>query len=112
MLRRTDERPRLGVTLQPLSDQMAEFLSVPGRKGVLVTGIIEGSPAAGRLKAGDVIISADGQNVDSPEALTAIIRRKESGARADLRIIRDKKESAVSIEISSSDGGSKGGYRL
>jgi S1-C subfamily serine protease len=112
LLERAEERPRLGVTLQPLTDQMAEFLSVPGKKGVLVTGTVEGAPAVGKLKAGDVITAADGQSVDSPEALTSIVRKKDSGAKIDLKVIRDKKEMTMSIELAKTDAKQRGGYRL
>ncbi|NWG12806.1 MAG: PDZ domain-containing protein [Acidobacteria bacterium] len=92
-------RPRLGVTLQPLTDQMADFLGVPGGKGVLVTSIVEGSPAAGKLKAGDVVVQADGKSVGSPEDLTRIVRGKEEGGKLDLKVIRDKKEVTVSVAL-------------
>ncbi len=54
-------RPRLGVSMQPLTDQMAAFLGVPGKEGAMIIDVTEGSPAAGRLKAGDVIVKADGR---------------------------------------------------
>jgi len=47
-------KPRLGLTLQPLSDQLAQYMGAPGKKGVLVASVLEGSPAAGKIRAGDV----------------------------------------------------------
>ena len=92
-------RPRLGVTLQPLTDQMAEFFAAPGKKGVLVTSVIEGSAAAGKLKAGDVITGADNQAVAEPEDLTKIVRGKSAGGKLELKVVRDKKETVVVVEL-------------
>lgn len=107
-------RPRLGVSLQPLTDQMAAFFGVTGRKGVLVTSVTEGSAAAGKLRAGDVIVSADGQPVNDPEDLTRIVQGKNEGA-LDLKVIRDKKEVTVSVTLPGSEeqrNRRSGGYRL
>lgn len=92
-------RPRLGVTLQPLTDQMADFLGVPGKKGVLVSSTIEDTPAAGKLKAGDVIVSADNQPIGDPEDLTRVVRGKSEGGAMELKVVRDRKEISVSVEL-------------
>jgi serine protease Do len=95
-------KPRLGITIQPLSDQLGEFLGVPGKKGVLVSEIIEGSPSIGKLKSGDVITSFDGTAVDNPEELTRLIRNKSEGS-VTLKVIRDKKEISVVVNLPSGD---------
>ncbi len=104
-------RPRLGVTLQPLTEQMAEFLAVPGKEGVLVTSAVEGSPAAGKLRAGDVIVQADGKSVGSPEDLTKIVLGKEEGGKLELKVIREKKETLVTVVLGSAET-RKTGFRL
>ncbi len=106
------ERPRLGVTLEPLTEQMAGFLGVPGRKGLLVTSVEQGAPAAGKLKAGDVIIKADNKNVYSPDDLARIVHDKADGS-IDLTVIRDRKEMSIAISLPKQDQ-NKGtrGYRL
>ncbi len=110
-LGRVDERSRLGVTLEPLTDQMAEFLAVPGRKGALVASVLEGSPAASKLKAGDVIIRADTSAIADPQDLLDIVRSKAAGARIELKVIRDKKEISVVVDVGKQDSKS-GGFRL
>lgn len=92
-------KPRLGVTLEPLTDQMGEFLGVPGKKGTLVTSVIEGSPAASRLKAGDVIVRADNSVIEGPDDLIRVVNRKEADSKMELKVIRDKKEISVSVEL-------------
>jgi serine protease Do len=93
-------KPRLGITLLPLSEQHAESLGVTGKKGVLVSSVNEGSPSAGKLRAGDVILSADGKEIREPEELTRIVREKSDGTLA-LKVIRDKKQISVEIALPS-----------
>ncbi len=100
-------KPRLGVTLQPLTDQLGEFLGVPGRKGALVVSIAAGSASAGKLKAGDVIISADGKSINDPEELTQVVRDKGEG-NLTLKVIRDKKEITVLVSLPADESESKG----
>ena len=100
--------PRLGVAIQPLSEQLAEYLGVPGKKGLLVSSVTEGSPAFGKLKAGDVIISADGKDIETGEDLVELARDKTEGSIA-LKVIRDKKEVAVTINMTTNQDK---GFRL
>ena len=105
--------PRLGVTIQPLTSQLADFLGAGGKKGVLVTSVVENSPAVGKLKAGDVILSADGRTIENPDELTSLLAGKESQGKVELKIIRDKKEQTVVVELSKTEGETKkGGYRM
>ena len=105
----TDRKPRLGVTLQPLTDQLGEFLGVPQKKGALVSSVDSGSPSAGKLKSGDVITKADDKNIDDPDDLVQFIREKDKGAIA-LKVIRDKKEITVTVNLPDED--SQEGYKL
>jgi serine protease Do len=102
------ERPKLGITLQPLSDQLANFMGVPGDKGVLVSSVAKGSASDGKLKAGDVIISAEGKDVQGPEDIAELVRNKDGGSIA-FKVIRDKKEISVSVQI---EAGGGRGFRL
>jgi serine protease Do len=99
---------RLGVTLQPLTDQLAEYLGVPGKKGVLVSSVLENSPSSGKLKAGDVIVQAKSRDIESPQELADLIR-EQSGGSIKLKVIRNKKEVAVDINLTSD---SDKGFRL
>lgn len=105
------ERPRLGVTLDSLTDQMGEFLGVPGKKGALVVSVTEGTPAAGKLKAGDVIVRADDKAIENAGDLERILRGKGEEAKVDLKVIRDKKELSLAVELARS-GQSSRGYRM
>jgi serine protease Do len=101
-------KPRLGITLLPLTDQLGEFLSVPGKKGVLIASVMEGSASAGILKSGDVIIDANGNTIEIPADLTQFIRNAEGAVT--FKIIREKKEISVVVKLPSDED--KKGYKL
>ncbi|HYK88550.1 MAG TPA: PDZ domain-containing protein [Acidobacteriota bacterium] len=106
------ERPRLGVTVESLTDQMAEFLAVPGKSGLLVTSVEKGSPAESKLKAGDVLLKADDRSLNTPDDLAQVVRGKEGGL-VELKVIRDRKEITLSVDLPKRDEGKeKRGYRL
>jgi len=103
-------KQRLGVTLQPLTDQMAEFLGVPGKRGALVVSIEAGSPASGKIKAGDVIIKADGQAVGQAEDLVRIVQQKTGTLQ--LQLVRGGKEISVTVDLSRDTGNPGRGYTM
>ena len=103
-----ETKPRFGVVVQPLTDQLAEFFGVPGKKGALVSSVDSGSPSAGKLKSGDVIIGADGKQIDGPDDLAQYIR-DEAKDTVTLKVIRDKKELTVTVDL---PPGEQKGYKL
>ena len=93
----------LGITAQAITTQLGDYFKVPGNSGVLVTSVRENSPSAGKLKAGDIIMRADGRKVSDPAGLQSILRRAEA-EKIDLDVIRDKKEIKVVIDLSDDNG--------
>ena len=91
-------KPRLGVTLQPLTDQLGEFLGVPGKKGALISSVQDGSASSGKLKSGDVVTYADGKEIKDPEDLIRVVNDKSEGSLT-LKVVREKKEITVVINL-------------
>ncbi|HEX8747157.1 MAG TPA: PDZ domain-containing protein [Pyrinomonadaceae bacterium] len=88
---------RIGINTTPLTKQLADYFGVTGGHGLLVTSVGENSPAArAGLKAGDVIVEADGEKVESSGDLSRTINRKNEGS-VNLRIIRDRNSMNVSV---------------
>jgi serine protease Do len=90
-------RSRLGVQLESLSGQLAEYFGVKDG-GVLIAGVTKDSPAekAG-LKAGDVITAVDGDSVRDYDDLVSELRDKSGDV--SIGIVRDKKQSTVKATI-------------
>jgi len=89
---------RLGMTVTPLSDQLAAYFGV--KQGLLVSEVVAGSAAeAAGLKAGDVITTIRGQAVSSSDDVLRELRDAESGTSVEMRIMRDRKELTVSAKV-------------
>jgi membrane-associated protease RseP (regulator of RpoE activity) len=73
-------RPRLGIEMQDLDRDLGEYFQRPGGRGVLVTRVLDDTPAkrAG-LRSGDVIVELDGRTVDDAEDVRRELERKDSG---------------------------------
>jgi PDZ domain-containing protein len=80
--------------------------------GVEVTQVVAGSPADGKLRAGDRILEADGRAVASTEEVRAAITRHEIGERVAFRIDRDDTEKNVSVQVREADGQPRVGILL
>lgn len=79
---------RLGVAIQSLGDQLAEYFDA-SEGGVLVSSVREESPAAAAgLRAGDVVVRIGDRAVEDPRDLVRAIARAEAG-EIELEIIRD-----------------------
>src|SRR5438874_757741 len=95
-------QPRLGIDAEDLSGQLGAFFGAPDGEGILVRDVNSGSPAekAG-VKAGDVIISLDGERIRS----TGELREKLSAKREDkdrtvkLGVLRNKSEVSLTVEL-------------
>jgi serine protease Do len=81
---------RLGITLEALDDQLAQYFGV--KDGVLVKSVAADSAAqkAG-LKAGDVITSVNGRQVYEVSDVNRAIERADTTDDFTLDVMRDKK---------------------
>jgi serine protease Do len=98
-----DESESLGLQLEPLTKQLAEYLEVPGGRGLLVTEVSPGSKAekAG-FKAGDAIVKMNGASVRDIEDLhTELADARDTVAAVD--IIRRGKPVTLSVQIEKED---------
>jgi serine protease Do len=81
---------RLGITIEDLDTQLAEYFGV--KDGVLVKSVEEGSVAAkAGLKAGDVITAINGRHVYDASGITRALDRAESNGEVTLDVTRDRK---------------------
>jgi serine protease Do len=81
---------RLGISVQELSPQLAEYFGT--KDGVLVSSVTENSNASRTgLKAGDVITAFDGESIKYTSDLVRRTNRLNSGDEFTLGVLRDKK---------------------
>jgi S1-C subfamily serine protease len=80
-----------------LTKQLSEYFGVTNGKGILIETVVENSPASrANLRAGDVIVEAEGKPVTNQIDLVKIINEKKEG-EISLIIIRDKQRQTVKI---------------
>jgi Lon-like protease len=66
-------------------------------KGAIVVGVVAGSPAAGKLEQGDVIVGVDGGRIRTPDALRREIGRRRPGESVRLAVRREGKRIELTV---------------
>jgi serine protease Do len=97
--------PVLGVEAETLTSQLAEFFGV--KQGVLVRSVTKDSAAekAG-IKAGDVIVRVENEEVGTPSALSRRIRELESRTSFPVTVVRNRQEMALNVVVEKKSSGS------
>ncbi|MBP0121461.1 MAG: DegQ family serine endoprotease [Nitrospira sp.] len=90
----------LGVSIQELSPELARQFGMTETKGVLVSDVLEGSPAkkAGFERA-DVIVEFDGKPMHSPTHLRNAVAQTPLGKKVSITLIRDKTLTTLDVTI-------------
>ncbi|HVO67051.1 MAG TPA: DegQ family serine endoprotease [Syntrophales bacterium] len=83
----------LGVSIQDISEDIAENLKLKDTKGALVGHVFEGDPAdkAG-IKTGDIIIEISGMKIQDTHELMRIVAALTVGEKVKVKIVREGKE--------------------
>jgi Do/DeqQ family serine protease len=90
----------LGVSLEPLSDELAQALGAPRGKGAVVARVLPGSPAekAG-LAPSDVILGFGDVAVEGREHLQRLVQDAAVDRPVSLKVLRKGKEVTVAVTI-------------
>jgi serine protease DegS len=79
----------LGITGQPLTEELAESLEIPFVPGILVSAVLEDGPASrADLRPGDLIVGIDRQPVDGAQDMLARIAAKSPGSGLAIAVRR------------------------
>ena len=94
------QRAFLGITMQPVTPDLAQRFGVPPNRGVLIDNVLSDTPAArAGLKPGDVIESVGGQPVASPKDLQSKITFRPVGSQVTIGLIRDGRPLSVTVTL-------------
>src|SRR4030066_779684 len=90
----------LGVTIQPLTSELAKQFNLKEENGALIGDLVEGGPAekAGIVR-GDVIIEYEGKKIDEPNQLRNMVANTEPGKEVELTIIHENKTAKKRVTI-------------
>jgi predicted metalloprotease with PDZ domain len=94
----------VGIEMQSLNEQLGAFFGVKDGDGVLISKVEEDSPAekAG-LKAGDVIVAVDSEQIDGTDDVSEILADKDAGDQVAFSLVREKKPVSVTVEVGESN---------
>jgi len=90
----------LGVTIQDLTPELAEYYGLEGAKGAIVGEVFEGDPAdkAG-IEPKDVIVEVEGKTIEDSRDLSRVIAATKVGEKITIKVLRDGKERTFRIKI-------------
>lgn len=96
----TVTRGWLGVSIKPMSDEVAQVLGYDAAKGAVIDGISKDSPAeAGGLRRGDIVLQFDQTEIANLRDLTRAVAAKNPQDRAEVTVLRRGKEVKLDITI-------------
>ncbi len=90
----------LGVRIGVVTPEIAQRNGLPRPRGVVVSGVTEGSPAArAGLRPGDVILTYDGREVRESRLLTRYVADTPIGKNVRVDLLRDGKRVGLNVLI-------------
>jgi serine protease Do len=90
----------IGVQIQPVSKDIADSLGMKTAEGAIVAQPQPDSPAAkAGIKAGDVIVAVNGNNVKDARSLAKMVAGMRPDSTAELEILRNGARQTVSVKL-------------
>ncbi|HEY9786239.1 MAG TPA: trypsin-like peptidase domain-containing protein, partial [Candidatus Obscuribacterales bacterium] len=95
------ERPWVGIEMSELTSNWINSLGLPPTtKGVLVSRVVDGSPAQlSGLEGGDVILKIDGKDITEMTQVQDIVREHKIKDTLNFMILRNKAAKALAVTI-------------
>ncbi|HKR17211.1 Do family serine endopeptidase [Rhizorhapis sp.] len=93
-------RGYLGVGIGPMSEDLAESLGLPKNRGEFIGQVVPGEAAAkAGIKAGDVVVKVNGEDVTPDNTLSFIVANLAPGTRVPVELIRDGRRMTVTAVV-------------
>ncbi len=90
----------LGVSIQPLTPELANSFGVKDSKGVLVSDVVPDSPAGkAGLKPGDILLEFEGKKTEVPSDLQRAVGLASPGQDSKVKVWRDGGERTLAVKI-------------
>jgi serine protease Do len=90
--------PTVGVDVDPLGSQLADYFGVKDGQGLLVKHVAENSPAStAGFKAGDVITKVNGESMATLNTWAKALHANR-GKQVQVTIVRNRKEQTLSLQ--------------
>ena len=95
-------RGKIGVTIQAsrITQEDAESMGLPDRKGAVVREVERGGPASkAGLRPGDVVVEYNGRKVENDKNLVEMVVVTKPGTSVPVKVIRDKAAKSLSVTV-------------
>ena len=90
----------LGVGIQPLTTELAKKFGVKEGSGVLINEVFEGDPASkGGIEPGDIILSINEKDVDTPNTLARVIAGFFPGETIKVGVLRNGEKMMLDVAL-------------
>jgi serine protease Do len=90
----------LGVSIQPLSPELAKSFGAKDHGGVLISDVMPDSPAAkAGLEPGDILLEFNGKKTEDPADLQRAVGLTVPGTTATAKVWRDRSERTLELRI-------------
>ena len=98
----------MGVTIQPVTEELAKSFGLRQATGALVNNVLKGGPAqkAG-MRQGDVIIAFNGSEVKDPSHLQRLVAEYGVGKAARVTVFRDGKNVDLTLTVANAENAPK-----
>ncbi len=94
----------LGVTLSELNPDQAEASGIDAGKGILISEVVPGSPAASAgLQPNDIILGFNGKDVTDIYGFRLMVAEHDMGEAVTINLSRDGKDQAVRVILGDRD---------
>ncbi|WP_019220528.1 Do family serine endopeptidase [Bartonella senegalensis] len=95
------QRGWLGVQIQPVTKEISDSIGLKEAKGALITDPLKGPAAKAGIKAGDVIISVNGEKINDVRDLAKRIANMSPGETVTLGVWKSGKEENIKVKLDS-----------
>lgn len=96
-------RPWLGISIYPVTAQVAQSYDLGIDHGILIAEVVAGSPAdAAGLEMGDVITAIEGQEISDARALLQAITSHQIGQEVEITYYRGETEATTTVTLAES----------
>ena len=90
----------MGVAIQNVTEELAQYYNIKEQKGVIVAKVYKDDPAdkAG-IKTGDIIVMINDKNINDSRDLSLTVAKSGVGEKINVKLIRDGKEKTVKVKL-------------
>jgi serine protease Do len=100
---RKGQRPQrgyIGVSLQPITEDIAASMGLPKNRGELIRDVTQGAGAArSGIQQGDVVITVNNQPVTPDQSLAFLVSNIRPGTRVPVELIRNGERRTVTVTV-------------